>query len=95
MSFWSATATCGQHILDDNDLVDIMDGPRIANNYNEFTMGSLVGSTFKNDPVGSKDCSVTSPNINIKDIDETTNVDPMDTSIINEDDLLDYLFQHH
>ena len=46
MSVGSTTATCGQHILDDKDLVGTMNDSLLASSYNGYRIGSMVGSTF-------------------------------------------------
>ena len=46
MPVGSTTATCGQHILYDKDLVSTMDGSLLASSYNGYRIGSIVGSTF-------------------------------------------------
>ena len=46
MPVGSTTATCGQHILYDKDLVSTMDGSLLASSYNGYRIGSMVGSTF-------------------------------------------------
>ncbi len=93
MSVESTTATCDQHIVEANVLVGIMDDSSITSGYNGYTMGSMLCSIFNNNPVGSKNGSVTTSDINIEDIDTNINVDPIDTSIIHEDALLDDLSQ--
>ena len=93
MSVGSTTATCGQHILEPTDLVGIMDGSLIAGSYNGYTVGSLVGSTFDKNPVGFKDGSSTPPTVIIQDNNKETNDDSYDPYIINEDSVLDDLFQ--
>ena len=84
MSVGSTTATRGQHILDDVDLVCIMDGSLMAGSYNGYTIGSMMGSIFDKDPMGSKEGSATPPDVNIEDINNQTPVDPINTPIINK-----------
>ena len=96
MSVGSTTATCGQHILENTDLVGIMDGSSLAGGYNGYTIGSMVGSTFDKDvgdtisphaSLTSTEGSQVSPFI----LKET--LTPLIHPNISEDNLLDDLFQ--
>ncbi len=62
----------------------------MAGSYNGYTIGSMVGSTFDNNPEGFKDGSATPPHNNVIN---TPQVDPLDTPIINNDNILDDSFQ--
>ena len=101
MSIGSTTATCGQHVMDDVDLIGIMHSPTIASNYNGYTIGSMAGSTFNTDvhdaisphaSLASTEGSQVSPSTINTNIDGNLNVQHIDPNIINAN-LLDDLFQ--
>ena len=58
------TTTCGQYILDDDNIVGIMDGSLNTNTYNGYTVSSLAGSIFDKYQPGKQDGHTPTDNIN-------------------------------